>query len=108
VKALTAHKSGTPPTTAMLLSTDMFTLIDEDAIVPFDALDAAALLPGVHGQQPDRRQDVGHPVPALDHRAVLEQGALQGSGLDPNKPPPTGTRCSSTRRSSPSATLAAT
>jgi len=38
VKALTAHKSGTPPVTAVLLSTDMFTLIDEDAIVPFDGL----------------------------------------------------------------------
>ena len=34
VKALTAHKSNEPPTTAILLSTDMFTLIDEDAIVP--------------------------------------------------------------------------
>ncbi|SFM41404.1 ABC transporter substrate-binding protein [Variovorax sp. OV329] len=38
VKALTAHKSGTPPVTSVLLSTDMFTLIDEDAIVPFDSL----------------------------------------------------------------------
>ncbi|MDB5829074.1 MAG: transporter substrate-binding protein [Variovorax sp.] len=37
VKALTAHKSGTPPVTSVLLSTDMFTLIDEDAIVPFDS-----------------------------------------------------------------------
>ena len=36
VKALTAHKSGKPPTTSVLLSTDMFTLIDEDAIVPID------------------------------------------------------------------------
>lgn len=36
VKALTAHKSGAPPVTSVLLSTDMFTLIDEDAIVPFD------------------------------------------------------------------------
>ena len=36
VKALTADKSGNPPTVAVLLSTDMFTLIDEDAIVPFD------------------------------------------------------------------------
>ena len=36
VKALTAHKSGTPPVTSVLLSTDMFTLIDEDAIVPID------------------------------------------------------------------------
>src|SRR5207237_302556 len=33
-KALTAHKSGTPPVTSVLLSTDMFTLIDEEAIVP--------------------------------------------------------------------------
>ncbi|AWB34260.1 ABC transporter substrate-binding protein [Orrella marina] len=36
VKALTAHKSGTPPTAAILLSTDTFTLIDEDAVVPID------------------------------------------------------------------------
>src|SRR5690349_13639862 len=36
VKALTAHKSGNPPTTSVLLSTDMFTLIDEDAVTPID------------------------------------------------------------------------
>jgi sn-glycerol 3-phosphate transport system substrate-binding protein len=33
-KALTAVKSGEPPVTSILLSTDMFTLIDEEAIVP--------------------------------------------------------------------------
>jgi sn-glycerol 3-phosphate transport system substrate-binding protein len=38
VKALTAFKSGEPPDIAVLLSTDMFTLIDEDAVTPFDAL----------------------------------------------------------------------
>ena len=38
VKALTAFKSGEPPDIAVLLSTDMFTLIDEDAVVPFDGL----------------------------------------------------------------------
>src|SRR5882762_4281765 len=37
-KALTAVKSGEPPVTSILLSTDMFTLIDEDAIVTFDDL----------------------------------------------------------------------
>ena len=42
VKAITAHKSGTPPTTAILLSTDMYTLIDEDAIVDFDSLATSA------------------------------------------------------------------
>ena len=35
-KALTAHKAGAPPSVAVLLSTDMFTLIDEEAVVPFD------------------------------------------------------------------------
>ena len=35
-KALTAHKSGTAPVMSVLLSTDMFSLIDEDAVVPFD------------------------------------------------------------------------
>ncbi|EJM99188.1 ABC transporter substrate-binding protein [Herbaspirillum sp. YR522] len=38
VKALTAFKGGTPPTLAVLLSTDLFTLIDENAIVPIDGL----------------------------------------------------------------------
>ena len=37
-KALTAAKSGEPPVTSILLSTDMYTLIDEDAIQPFDDL----------------------------------------------------------------------
>jgi sn-glycerol 3-phosphate transport system substrate-binding protein len=37
-KALTAYKGGSAPQLAVLLSTDMFTLIDEGAIVPFDPL----------------------------------------------------------------------
>jgi sn-glycerol 3-phosphate transport system substrate-binding protein len=84
-KTLTALKGGEPPHLAILLSTDMFTLIDEDAIVPFDDIRqgrgqglARELLPRLHGEQPDRRQDLGHPLPALHHRALLEQGAVQG------------------------------
>ena len=92
-KALTAVKGGDPPVTSILLSTDMFTLIDEDAIVPFDELVKTAddrawleeLLSGVHGKQPDRRQDVGHSVPALDDRPLLQQGAVQGSGTRPEQ-----------------------
>ncbi|WDZ97677.1 ABC transporter substrate-binding protein [Herbaspirillum sp. WKF16] len=42
VKALTAFKSGTPPTLAVLLSTDLFTLIDENAIVSIDTLAKSA------------------------------------------------------------------
>ena len=37
VKFLTAHKAGEPPAISVLLSTDMFTLIDEDAIIPWDS-----------------------------------------------------------------------
>ena len=36
VKALTAHKAGKAPATSVLLSTDMFTLMDEGAIAPID------------------------------------------------------------------------
>ena len=35
-KVLTAAKGGEAPNVAVLLSTDMFTLIDEDVVVPFD------------------------------------------------------------------------
>lgn len=35
-KALTAARGGNPPQLSVLLSTQMFTLIDEDVIVPFD------------------------------------------------------------------------
>ena len=42
VKVLTAFKSGQPPHLVVLLSTDMFTLIDEGAIVPIDGLATSA------------------------------------------------------------------
>jgi sn-glycerol 3-phosphate transport system substrate-binding protein len=42
VKVLTAHKAGDAPTLSVLLSTDMFTLIDEDAILPWDGLLSSA------------------------------------------------------------------
>jgi sn-glycerol 3-phosphate transport system substrate-binding protein len=92
VKALTAHKSGTPPVLSVLLSTDMFTLIDEEAIVPFDPFIKteddkkwlSSFFPGFMAK-PDRRQDLGHPVPALHGGALLEQGAVQGSRARPRK-----------------------
>ena len=37
-KAMTALKGGQPPQISVLLSTDVFTLIDENAIVPIDDL----------------------------------------------------------------------
>ena len=37
-KALTASRGGKPPQLSVILSVDMFTLIDEDVIIPFDEL----------------------------------------------------------------------
>ena len=37
-KAMTAMKGGQPPQLSVLLSTDVFTLMDQNAIVPFDDL----------------------------------------------------------------------
>ena len=42
IKAMTAAKSGQPPTMAVLLSTDMFTLIDQGAISPVSELATSA------------------------------------------------------------------
>ena len=108
VKALTALKSGDAAgRLSVLLSTDMFTLIDEDAIVPIDDFVktrrrqglAQELLPGLHAEQPDRRQDLGHPVPALDHRALLEQGRCSRRPASTRtRRPPTGPSRSSSRK----------
>src|SRR4051795_10520196 len=43
-KAMTAMKGGKPPQLSVLLSTDVFTLIDENAILPVDSLVDAAWL----------------------------------------------------------------
>ena len=41
VKAMTAAKAGTAPDVAILLSTDMFTLIDNDLIEPYESIATA-------------------------------------------------------------------
>jgi sn-glycerol 3-phosphate transport system substrate-binding protein len=97
VKALTAHKSGNPPATAVLLSTDMFSLIDEDAVVPFDE----------HAKGDAERKWIGSFFPAFMQNSqtggktwgipfqrstiVLywSKEAFREAGLDPEKAPAT-------------------
>ena len=95
VKALTAHKAGTPPVASVLLSTDTFTLIDEDAVVPIDdfvktAEDKAwlgsfykAFL--LNGQVGGKTWG----VPFQRSTVVLywNKELFKEAGLDPNKPP---------------------
>jgi sn-glycerol 3-phosphate transport system substrate-binding protein len=97
VKALTAHKSGTPPVTSVLLSTDMFTLIDEDAIVPIDnfvkTADDRAWLGSFYKAFMANSQSGGKTwgVPFQRSTVVLyyNKELLKAAGLDPNKPPAT-------------------
>ncbi|QCI67389.1 ABC transporter substrate-binding protein [Phreatobacter stygius] len=97
VKALTAHKSGTPPVTSVLLSTDMFTLIDEEAIVPFDDFirtdaDKAWLksfFPGFMENSQTEGKTWGIPFQRSTVVLYWNKEAFKEAGLDPDKPPAT-------------------
>ncbi|MCE3272838.1 MAG: transporter substrate-binding protein [Ramlibacter sp.] len=97
VKALTAHKSGTPPVTSVLLSTDMFTLIDEDAIVPIDnfvktADDKAWLnsfYPAFMMNSRTNGKTWGVPFQRSTVVMYYNKELFKEAGLDPNRPPQT-------------------
>jgi len=94
-KALTAVKSGEPPVMSILLSTDMFTLIDEDAIVPFDTLlktpDDQAWLKSFYPAFMENSQTGGKTwgIPFQRSTIVLyyNKEMFKEAGLDPNKGP---------------------
>jgi len=94
-KALTAVKSGDAPVTSILLSTDMYTLIDEDAIVPFDDLikspDDQAWLKSFFPAFMENSQTGGKTwgIPFQRSTIVLyyNKELFKEAGLDPNKPP---------------------
>ena len=94
-KALTAVKSGEPPVMSILLSTDMFTRIDEDAIVPFDDQiktdDDRAWLKSFYPAFMENSQTGGKTwgIPFQRSTIVLyyNKELFRDAGLDPNRPP---------------------
>ena len=97
VKALTAHKAGTPPATSILLSTDMFTLIDEEAIVAVDEFvktdeDRAWLksfFPGFMANSQTGGKTWGIPFQRSTVVLYYNKDLFKEAGLDPEKPPQT-------------------
>jgi sn-glycerol 3-phosphate transport system substrate-binding protein len=97
VKALTAFKSGEPPDIAVLLSTDMFTLIDEDAIAPFDDLlktDAdktwlKSFYPAFMENSQTGGKIWGIPFQRSTIVMYWNKDAFKAAGLDPDKAPDT-------------------
>ena len=94
-KALTAVKSGEPPVMSILLSTDMFTLIDEDAVVPFNDLirtpdDQAwvkSFYPGFMENSQTGGKIWGIPFQRSTIVLYYNKDAFKEAGLDPNRPP---------------------
>jgi sn-glycerol 3-phosphate transport system substrate-binding protein len=96
-KALTAVKSGDPPVMSILLSTDMFTLIDEDAIIPFDDVmktaDDKTWLASFYPAFMENSQTGGKTwgIPFQRSTIVMfyNKDMFKDAGLDPNLPPQT-------------------
>ena len=97
VKALTAARGGKPPQLSVLLSTQMFTLIDEDVIVPFDdfvsAADQESWINGFYPSFMENSQTGGktYGIPFQRSTPVLywNKEAFAEAGLDPDVAPAT-------------------
>ena len=94
-KALTAAKGGDAPTMAVILSTDMYTLIDEGVVVPFDDLAKtaqdkawmASFYPGFMKNSQTGGKTWGIPFQRSTVVMYWNKDLFKQAGLDPNKPP---------------------
>ena len=97
VKAMTAAKAGNAPDVAVLLSTDMFTLIDNDLIVPWEEVASSdkdkAWIKSFYPAFMENSQAGGHTwgIPFQRSTIVLywNKEMFKEAGLDANKAPAT-------------------
>jgi sn-glycerol 3-phosphate transport system substrate-binding protein len=97
-KALAALKAGQPVQLSVLFSIDLFELIDQDAIVPFDEMLTAADKPWLDSFYPALMENSRYGgktwgIPFQRSTIVLywNKDAFKEAGLDPGKPPATWT-----------------
>jgi sn-glycerol 3-phosphate transport system substrate-binding protein len=91
-KTLTALKSNDFPHFAILLSTDMFTLIDEDVIVPFDDSDQAwikSFYPAFMENSQAEGKTWGIPFQRSTIVQYWNKELFKEAGLNPDVPPKT-------------------
>ncbi|MFO0988584.1 MAG: ABC transporter substrate-binding protein [Alphaproteobacteria bacterium] len=96
-KVLTAIKGGDVPQLSVILSTDMYTLIDEDAIVPIESLLKtdddrkwlAGFYPGFMENSRTGGKTWGIPFQRSTIVMYWNKDAFKEAGLDPEKPPQT-------------------
>ncbi|WP_417667451.1 ABC transporter substrate-binding protein [Roseibium sp.] len=96
-KAITAARGGNPPQLSVILSVDMFTLIDEDLIVPFDDYlkdeDEKEWISGFYPAFMENSQTGGktYGIPFQRSTPVLywNKEAFKAAGLDPEVAPAT-------------------
>ncbi len=94
-KTLTAVRGGTPPQLSVILSVDMFTLIEEDAIVPFEDLVKSAegklwmssFYPAFMENSGTGGKTYGIPFQRSTPVLYWNKEAFKEAGLDPEAPP---------------------
>ncbi len=96
-KAMTALKGGTPPNLSVILSTEIFTLMDNDAIVPFDDLITTAQekqwLDSFYPALMENSRTAGKTWSIPFQRSTIvmyyNKDAFRKAGLNPDAPPAT-------------------
>lgn len=94
-KALTANRSGRPPQVAVLVASDMYTLLDEDAVVAVDDLIKtpeqkqwlAGFFPAFMQNGTEEGKTYGIPFQRSTQLLYWNKDAFRKAGLDPEHPP---------------------
>jgi sn-glycerol 3-phosphate transport system substrate-binding protein len=97
VKALTALKAGQPVQLSVLFSIDLFELIDQDVVIPFDDVATSAedkawlktFYPALMANGVTGGKTYGIPFQRSTIVLYYNKDAFKEAGLDPNKPPKT-------------------